>query len=118
MEDEFLDAVVSADEEFPSVTGRVATLRRIFHDHPAGGTLPQREFMFARLCHFCAAVQRKMQGKEQPILIVEESRINFVLHDSGFVAELRAQVRQLYGFARLVLPLVGAWAPRPNFEKL
>ena len=118
MEHKFLDAVVCADEEFPSVAGCVATFGGIFHDDPGSGTFPQRQFLLARLLHVGAAVPGKMQGEEQPILIVEESRINFVLHDSGFVAELRAQVRQLYGFARLVLPLVGAWAPRPNFEKL
>src|SRR6516162_7470137 len=78
--------------------------------------------MLARLFHFGAAVPGKMQGEEQPILIVEESRINFVLHDSGLAAELRAQVCKLHGLTRLVFPLVGDLAdlglPDPRSRNL
>src|SRR5215467_621258 len=63
--------------------------------------------MLARLFHFGAAVPGKMQGEEQPILIVEESRINFVLHDSRLAAELRAPVRKLHRLTLLVFPLIG-----------
>src|SRR6266550_1749949 len=48
-----------------------------------------------------------MKGEEQPILIVDEGRVDFVLHDGRLAAELRAQVRKLHRLARLVFPLVG-----------
>src|SRR5437660_9414154 len=59
-----------------------------------------------------------MKGEEQPILIVDEGRVDFVLHDGRLAAELRAQVRKLHRLARLVFPLVGdlvgLWLPDPR----
>src|SRR5436309_15031894 len=55
-----------------------------------------------------------MKGEEQPILIVDEGRVDFVLHDGRLAAELRAQVRKLHRLARLVFPLVGDPSCRPR----
>ena len=48
-----------------------------------------------------------MKGKEQPVLIIDKIRVNFVLYVSGLIAELRTQIRNFYRLARLILALVG-----------
>jgi len=56
---EFLDAVIGANEEFPSVAGVVATFRGIRHHDSFGRPLPQRQFVHARVFNFGAAVPRQ-----------------------------------------------------------
>src|SRR5215470_8930020 len=48
-----------------------------------------------------------MEGKEQPILIVVETWIDFFLHVVRLAAELRAHVSNLHRIARLVFSLIG-----------
>jgi len=48
-----------------------------------------------------------VKRKEQPILVVGECRLDFVLYGVALIAEQRALIRRLYRFAFLVLPLVG-----------
>jgi hypothetical protein len=48
-----------------------------------------------------------MEGEDQPILIVHESWIDFVLHVGRLAVELRAQVGDLYGFAVLIFTFEG-----------
>jgi hypothetical protein len=50
----------------------------------------------ARIFHFSGGVPAGMQRKEQPILIVVETRIDFILHVVRLAAELRAHVGNLY----------------------
>src|SRR5438105_7067605 len=47
-----------------------------------------------------------MEREQKPVLIVEETRIYFFLHDRALACKLRARVRDLDGVASLVLPLV------------
>jgi len=65
--------------------------------------------------------QDKMKREEQVVLIVDESRIDCVLHESGLAANLRAQVHKLHRLARLVFSLVGDPAglglPHPRSRK-
>src|SRR5580704_1812405 len=77
--DKFLHSIVGADKEFPRIAGRVADIRGIFHYDPLGGTLPQWQFVLARIFDVRAAVPDNMEGEDQPILIVDESWIDFVL---------------------------------------
>jgi len=85
------------------------------------GPLPQRQFVHARVFYFGAAVPDKMKREEQVILIVDESRIDLVLHDSGLAANLRAQVHKLHRLARLAFSLigdpVGLGLPHPRSRK-
>src|SRR5258708_19290265 len=48
-----------------------------------------------------------MQREEQPILIVEEKRIDLVLYDIALAAELRTLIGNLQRFAFLIFPLEG-----------
>ena len=99
--------MVGADIEFPGVAGCVATLRGIFHHDPLRGTVPQRQFLHALIGDCGAAVPGKMQHEEQPVIIVAESRIDFILHDVGLAAELRTRVRYLHRFAVFIFAFVG-----------
>src|SRR2546421_3325440 len=47
-----------------------------------------------------------MEREQKPVLIVEETRIYFFLHDRALTCKLRARVRDLDGIASLVLALV------------
>ena len=99
--------MVGADVEFPRVPRRIATLRGIFHHYPLRGTVPQREFMHALIGDFGAAVPGNMQHEEQHIIIVAKSRIDFILHEVGLAAELRAQIRHLHRRAVFIFACVG-----------
>src|ERR1700722_15361380 len=48
-----------------------------------------------------------MEWKPQPILIVVETRIDFILHVVRLAAELRTHVGNLYWIAVLVFSLIG-----------
>src|SRR5690349_3331430 len=48
-----------------------------------------------------------MKREEQPILIVDETGIDFFLHIFGLTADLRAYIGDLHRFARLVFSLEG-----------
>ena len=62
-----------------------------------------------------------MEGEDRPILIVDETRLDFGLNILGLAAELIAVVRDFHGLAVFVLPLVGDLAglgfPRPGAGK-
>src|SRR5664280_1996509 len=48
-----------------------------------------------------------MEREHQPIIIVDETRIDVVLHVRRLAAELRAQIRNLHRLAVLIFSLVG-----------
>jgi len=58
-----------------------------------------------------------MEGEQKPIVIVEESRINFVFHDIGLAAKVGALVGNLDRLTVFILPLirnlVGLGLPNP-----
>src|SRR3954466_2574178 len=80
---------------------------RILHRDLPGGTLSQRQLLHAGILHRGAGVPDEMEREQEPVLIVEETGIDFVLHDRALACELGARVRDLDGVAALVLPLVG-----------
>src|SRR3989440_2050973 len=57
--------------------------------------------------HSGAGVPISMEGEQKPIVIVDESRINFVFHRVGLAAEVGAHVASLDRLTVLILPLVG-----------
>jgi hypothetical protein len=75
--------VVRADEEFPSVARRVPALRGIRHHDSFGGSFPERQFLHACVFDFGIAVPDQVEREQQPILIVDERRIDLVLQDRG-----------------------------------
>ena len=48
-----------------------------------------------------------MEREQEPIIIVGETRIDFIFHDVGLAAELGAHVCDLDRFAVFILPLIG-----------
>src|ERR1700751_519810 len=106
--EKLLDHVVRSDVHLPSVAGTVtAALGRVCHENAPGGTPAHRQFVHARIFHFSGGVPTGMERKEQPILIVVETRIDFILHVVRLAAELRAHVGNLYRIACLVFSLIG-----------
>ena len=103
-EDDLLDALVGANVEFPSVAWRVAALRRVFHHH----ALQRSRFLGAvSACRQRSPTRRRrprrgMQREKQPILIVDEGRIDVVLDGIALTAELRTLIGSLDRFAFLV----------------
>src|ERR1700722_13324802 len=99
---EFLDSTVRSEEKLPSIPRRVtADLRWIFHDNCFRRTLPQRQFLHTQVFYIGAGVPVSMERKDQPILIVDESRLNFVFHVGRLAVQFRAKVRSLYRLAVL-----------------
>ena len=81
VEDQILDAVVFADVEFPGVTGRVtAEFRGIFHYDMLGRAGARWEFFHTLIGDVGAGVPVGMKGKQKPIVIVDERRLDCGLH--------------------------------------
>src|ERR1041384_393906 len=63
-----------------------------------------------------------MQRKQQPIVIVDKRRVDFVLHIIRLAVSWRANLRSLYWFAMLILSLKGnlscLWFPHPRTRKI
>src|ERR1700757_1785181 len=63
--------------------------------------------MHTLIGHGGAGIPVSMEGEEKPIVIVDESRIDFIFHGVGLAPELGAYVGNLDRFALFILPLVG-----------
>ncbi len=63
-----------------------------------------------------------MEGEQKPVIIVDERRLDFVLHLVGLAGELRAVVRNLHRLAVFVRTLIGDFAglglPLPLVRRL
>src|ERR1700675_2092703 len=77
--------------------------------------------MHTLIGHGGAGVPVSMEGEQKPIVIVDESRLNFVFHGVGLAAELGAHVGNLHRLAVFVLSLIGDlagfWLPLPRVSK-
>ena len=102
----FFDPAAAADVQLPRVTRRVAA-RRILRDNLLSGTIPLRQFLYAGIFDRSVGVPGQMKWEEQPIIVVQEPRIDVVPDVCRFAAQLRALVGNLQRIARLVLPLIG-----------
>src|SRR5258708_12973791 len=87
--------------------GRVANMRRVFHSDLLGRTLAWRQFVRAFVFHAVPGVPDQMKREDQPILIVDETRIDIFLDVVRLAAELRTYVCNLHRIACLVFPLIG-----------
>ena len=106
--DQVLDAVVFTDVEIPGVAGRVtADFRGILHRNQLGRAGAHRQFLHALIGHAGALVPVSMEGEQSPIVIVDETRVDFVLHGVGLAAELGAHVGNLDRLAVFILALKG-----------
>src|SRR6202040_2311577 len=105
--DKLLNAVVFADVEFPGVAGRVTAFIGILHWDHLGRAAAHRQFVHTLIGDASASVPVSMQGKQKPIVIVIETRIDIILHIVRLAAELGAQVRSLDRLAVFILPLIG-----------
>src|SRR6266478_3486121 len=98
MIDEFLGSTVRPDEKLPSISRRVtANLCGIFHRHSPRRTLPQWQFLHTQVFYIGAGVPVSMEGEQKPIVIVVETRIDFIFHGVGLAAELGAHIGNLDG---------------------
>src|SRR5262249_33251287 len=108
MVDEFLDPIVRPDVEVPGVPRRVATGRRILDRYQLRRALPRRQFLRALVLHIRAGrVPVGMEGEDDPIVVVDEGRLDHVLHGVGFLVELPPKVRGLQWVAVLVFAVEG-----------
>src|SRR5882762_7417993 len=105
--DELLDAVIFADVEVPGIAGRVTAVRGILHRHQLSRAVANGQLFHALIGHRGAPVPVSMEGEQKPIVIVDESGIDFVFYGVGLAAELGAQVGSLDRLTVLVLSLVG-----------
>src|SRR5262249_53554519 len=118
--DELLDAVVVADVEIPGVAGGVTTIGGILHRNQLGRAVAQGQLLLALVLYIGARIPVSMKREQEPIIIVHESRIDFVLDGVGQAAKLRTDVCGLYGLAVLILsfirdlPGLGLPNPRPG----
>src|SRR5262249_25786178 len=70
------------------------------------GASTERQFLHAFVFHVRGGVPASMEGEDQPILIVDEGRIDFFLHVFRLAAELRTYVRGLHRIACLIFSFV------------
>src|SRR5205814_8123939 len=91
-----LNAVVSADIEIPGIARRItSSLLRIFHRHQPGRADANRHFVHSLIGHGGASVPIAMEGEQKPVIIVDESRLDFILDVVWLAAELGAHVTDL-----------------------
>src|SRR5207245_9841193 len=91
----------------PGVSVVVIDIRGILHRDQLGRAVAQRQFLLALVLYIGAGVPVSMEGEQKPIVIVDETRIDFVLDGVGLAAKLRANVCSLYGLAVLLLSFIG-----------
>src|SRR5262249_33532912 len=72
-----------------------------------GGPPALRQLLHALVFHFGASVPAGMEGEDQPILIVDETRVDFFLYGVGLAAELGAHVGNLDRLTLFILSLEG-----------
>src|SRR5438045_5461515 len=107
MVDEVLHAVVFGDVEVPGVAGRVpASFRGILHYDQPGRASSHRQFLHTFVGHRSTLVPVGMERKDQPIVIVDESRFDFVLQAVWMDAALRLDVSDLDRLTVIVFSLV------------
>src|SRR6202051_4394490 len=108
MIDEWPPRPIRHDINTPSVSRRVATnLRRIFHRDKFRRTLSDRQFLLVLLHYVRASVPVNMEREERPIIVVDESRLDFIFHVGRRGVELRAEIGNLDRLAVLVFSFVG-----------
>src|SRR5215469_837496 len=95
--DEGYNAPLGADVKIPRVSRRIsADLLRIFHRHELRRTLSERQWLLVLLRHIGAVVPIGMKGEDEPIIVIDEGRLNFVSHVGSCAAKLIAIVGNLY----------------------
>src|SRR5262249_51651107 len=73
----------------------------------AGGTLPPWHFLHAFIFHAGPGVPDKVEWEDQPVLIVDETRVDFLLDVVRLAVQLRANVCGFYRLAFLIFSFVG-----------
>ncbi len=104
MVDELLDALLFADIEIPGIAWRVtAGFRGILHRDQFGRAGANRQFLHTLIGHGGTGVPIGMEREQKPVIIVDESGFDFVLHLVRLAAELRAVIGDLN-----LLPVLGS----------
>src|SRR6185369_9331852 len=87
--------------------GRAVALWQWFHTLITGGG---------------AFVPVSMERKQQPVVIVDERRIDFVLHIVRLAVQLRTQIGDLYRLTALIFSFIGdlilLWLPNPGMREI
>src|SRR5439155_25501312 len=71
-------AVVVTNAEIPSVTGRLTAIRRILYRDQLGRAGSHGQVKLALIDRAGALVPISMEGEQNPIIVVDERRINLV----------------------------------------
>ena len=120
-----LNAVIFTDVKIPSVAGRVtAGFRGILHRDQRGRAGADRKSLRSFIGDSGAGVPACMEREQKPIIIVDESGLDLVLHEVGLAAQLRGHIGYFDRLAVFVRTRVGDFAglglPLPlvsNFEE-
>src|ERR1700723_824073 len=108
MIDELPPPPIPPDVKIPCVSRRVATnLRRVFHRDKLRRTLSDRQFLLVLFHYVRASVPVNMEREDRPIIVVDESRLDFIFHVGRRGVELRAEIGNLDRLAVLVFSFVG-----------
>src|SRR4051812_37885188 len=113
-----LDAVVFADVKVPSIARCVPGVVWIFHGNQFGGSTSNWKLLHSLISHRRACVPLGMEGKQKPIVVVDETWINFLLHRLRLAGEIGSDIGNLDWLAFFVLSLKGHFIclgfPRPS----
>src|SRR6185369_10919952 len=107
MIDELLHTAVVADVEIPGVAGRVTAVRWILHRDQLGRAAALWQWFHPLIGGGGAFVPVSMEWKQKPVVIVDERRIDFVLHIIRLAVKLRTKIGRLYGFTVLIFSFIG-----------
>jgi hypothetical protein len=107
MIDHLPDPSVGADVEIPGVALAIAAIGGIFHRELLGGAVPEWQRLRGGILDGRARVPAHMKRQEQPVIVIDETRIDGLLDLGRLAAELRAQIRDLERLAGFVFALNG-----------
>src|SRR5271169_2693413 len=108
MIDELHNSSILPHIKIPCIAWRIAAnFGRIFHRNQFRRAISNRQFLVFFNGYIGAAVPVGMEREEKPIVIVDEARLNLVLHVGRCAAELRTVIRNFNGLAVLVGCFVG-----------
>src|SRR6185369_8255979 len=121
MVDELLHPPVFADVEIPCVAGRVTAVRWILHGDQLGRAVALWQWFHTLITGGGAFVPVSMEWEQQPVVIVDERRIDFVLHIVRLGVQLRTQIGDLYRLTVLIFSIIGdlilLWLPNPGMRE-
>src|SRR5262249_29568775 len=99
---------VRSQKQVPGISRSLAAnLRSIFHRTQFRRTRANRQFLLVLFGHRRAGVPIGVEGEDEPIIVVDERWLNFVLHVGRRAIDLRTLVANLDRLSFLIFSLKG-----------